>query len=155
MCANPSHQGVTLTTSNTSKTGGRIAANRVDVASDTTAISLAMNIPAGPVTGQIRLGLYNDTGTNYPNMLLAQTDPFFPVLNAWNTVDIDDIYLPAGTYWIAELYSDSSSNGGTWAVAGTWLFVNNFGWSMLPSTFPAGGGAGTPASSSVYMNTCP
>jgi hypothetical protein len=155
LCTNPTQQGNTATTFNASKTGGRIAASRVVVSTATTAINLAIYIPAGPVTGQIRLGLYNDTGANYPNLLIAETNPFFPALNSWNTVDINDVYIPAATYWIAELYSTTNTSMvGAYVGSGTWVYSGGYGWSMLPAAFPGAGSTST-FPSSVYMNTCP
>jgi hypothetical protein len=155
-CTNPTSQGATLTTNDTSKAPERLRANSVTLTTAANGVSLSIYIGSGPVTGQIRLGLYGDTGSNYPNQLIAEVAPFTPKLSQWNSVAIPNVYLNAGTYWIAELFSDGAgSNTSTYINGGIWIYSNtDYGWSQLPAVFPASYLSGAFASS-VYLSTCP
>jgi hypothetical protein len=94
--------------------------------------------------GQLRLGIY-DSGPNYNckgGTLKAQTNPFTPVRNSWNTANvITQVQLPVGGYCLA--YEPSSSSlgfrGGITSGVNEVHYSKAFG--PLPNTFstnPAG-----------------
>ena len=153
-CAHPTPQGYAGTSQVDYHIASFLTSFAVTLASDTTCVSLGINMSAGPVTGQVRLGLYNDTGSNYPKNLVVQTDPFTPKLSAMNNIDVPDTYLPAGTYWVAVLYSDNNAACNYWAAGGGTIKALSSPWGLLPQAFPIGGGTFTNRIALV-INTCP
>ncbi|HEY5038891.1 MAG TPA: hypothetical protein VIJ93_07460, partial [bacterium] len=105
-----------------------------------------------PVTGQVRFGIYGDTGATYPGNLIIETTPQNTVASSWNTASLPNVYLPAGTYWMAFEFSNttfinSNTSGGTY-----YWFAN--GWSVLADTF-TGALTSFPKQMSIYLTTCP
>jgi hypothetical protein len=106
-CTNPTSQGLTIVGTNSSYAySGDIYADQVTL-SNTVGISLSVNVSnSSPVTGQVRLAVYADNG-GVPGILVAQTSPQ-PTVIGWNAVSLSNIYLPAGTYWIAHMFSNDT-----------------------------------------------
>jgi len=54
------------------------------------------------VSGKVKVGIYDDTGSDYPNnLLVGPVEKTGSTAMAWNTVTITATYLTAGTYWLA------------------------------------------------------
>lgn len=99
--------------------------------------------------GNLRLGVYDATGTGgKPGALKAQTASFTPVVG-WNTVVTTTTpTLAAGTYWLA--YNPSSSTlQFPWQGTGT-VWWRSFTFASLPSTFGTTSGGSTATSWSIY-----
>ena len=91
--------------------------------------------------GNLRLGIYDATGSGgSPGALKATTNSFTPT-TGWNTQNVvTPVSLPAGTYWLA--YFPSSNNLGFQNIIGTGQEVHvSRTYGALPATFPATGGA--------------
>ncbi len=69
--------------------------------------SLSFYVPIA--AGELRLAIYDATGTGgRPGILKAQTKSFVPVVG-WNTVNVvTPVSLPAGTYWLAKLNNNNN-----------------------------------------------
>ncbi|NWG07675.1 MAG: SGNH/GDSL hydrolase family protein, partial [Chloroflexi bacterium] len=80
--------------------GNRLVAQQVTLSQSATIQSLSYYVATA--SGQLRLGIYNNSGT-MPGTLVAQTAAFTPVVG-WNTQPVlTQTVLPAGTYWLAFL----------------------------------------------------
>lgn len=103
--------------------------------------------------GNLRLGVYDNTGTGgKPGALIAQTGSFTPVVG-WNTQPITSGTLAAGTYWLA--YNPSSSTLGFPFVGSGTVWWRSFTFAALPSTFGTTSGGSTATNWSIYatLNT--
>jgi hypothetical protein len=86
--------------------------------------------------GNLRLGIYDATGSRgNPGALKAQTNSFATVAG-WNTQNvIAPVSLPAGTYWLAYLPSDSNL---TYPSGTAEQYVcQSFRFGSMPTKFPA------------------
>jgi hypothetical protein len=92
----------------------------------------------GNPTGNTKVGLYSDTGSNYPKVLLiGPVEKTSCSVNSWNTLPVTPTYLTAGTYWLAEV--DSGNGAGTNSgTAGTITYQPLSYGNAWPSTAPAG-----------------
>jgi hypothetical protein len=94
--------------SNYSGLGNRLVAQQVTLSQSATIQSLSYYVATA--SGQLRLGIYNNNGSN-PGSLMAETAAFTPVVG-WNTRNvITPTLLPAGTYWLAFLPQSNSLTG--------------------------------------------
>jgi hypothetical protein len=159
LCSSPSQEGVTTILSSTSSDqAGYLYAQAITLTSSTTAIRLSIAVGQGPVSGQIRMGIYNDN-SNYPGNLVVDTIPQNVVANSWINFDLPDIYLPQPSsptlYWIVHQFSDNTSVPNSGVGSGNWyLTAASTGWGVLPQAFP--GSAGHLAFlQSVYISACP
>lgn len=84
------------------------------------------------VSGQLRLGIYDDAGGR-PGALRAQTSAFTPIVG-WNTQNVTTaVLLPAGTYWLTYL---AQSNSLRFRVQSTGTARGySYPFSALPNTF--------------------
>jgi hypothetical protein len=150
VCSSPSSQGLTTAGSIFGDSGTWIYACAVTLSGDSTAVSISVNVLSGPVSGQVRMGIYSDI-SNAPYLLVTQTGPQ-NIVSGWNRAAISGVYLPAGTYWLAFLFSNFTNatyNSGTGSEYSVF-----YGWGELPATYP--GGASTGAyRDSIYISTCP
>jgi len=133
----PTSTGATITVGETSVLsmnysglGNRLVAQQVTLSQSATIQSLSYYV--GTASGQLRLGIYNNAGSN-PGTLLAQTAAFTPVVG-WNTQPVPTpTLLPAGTYWLAFLPQNNSLAGRV-ATTGTGRhYTYTFG--ALPASF--------------------
>lgn len=93
---------------NSSGNANRLAAQRVTLSQSATILSLSYYVSTPG--GQLRLGIYNNNGSN-PGDLVAETAAFTPVAG-WNTQPVlTQVALPAGTYWLAFLPQSASLAG--------------------------------------------
>jgi hypothetical protein len=87
-------------------------------------------------SGNLRLGIYDATGTNGgPGNLVALTAQITPI-TGWNTATVTtQVSLSAGTYWLAFLPSSGSLHCSHTYTSGnsTW---NSFTYGSMPSTYP-------------------
>jgi hypothetical protein len=156
MCSNPAAKGCTLTGFNSSNSANKFYATKVILSSATTVISLAYHAASGPITGQIRMAIFSDTGSDTPYRLIAESDPITPAVSSWNTVDIPDVYLNTGIYWVSVLFSNTNTSSSHTYSSGTGMlyWLASLPWGKFPETFP-GGGSSNSNEISLYMNTCP
>jgi hypothetical protein len=117
---------------------------------------LAFHAGTGPLIGQIRMAIYTDSGSNVPQHLIVESDPFTPVADSWNAVDIPDVYLTPAVYWVSVMFSNTNSNISQTYSPGTGMlyFLSDMSWGEFPDTFP-GGGSSNSNEISMYMNVCP
>lgn len=98
----------------------------------------SMSFHVRTAAGNLRLGVYDATGSGGgPGALKAQTNSFAPVVG-WNTMPvITPILLPAGNYWIVYFPSSNSLSFSTdFDSTGSYRDANlTFG--PMPATFPA------------------
>jgi hypothetical protein len=110
--------------------GNRLIAQQVTLSQSATIQSLSYYVST--VNGQLRLGIYNNTGNN-PGTLVAQTAAFTPVVG-WNTQPVlTQTVLPAGTYWLAFLPQNNSLAGRV-ALSGTGRHAS-YTFGALPAAF--------------------
>jgi hypothetical protein len=151
LCASPSQLGQAVTsTTNTVINANYLIAVPVTVASATTAVSIATYSRSGAVTGQVRMGIYNDNG-GVPGNLVVQGNPVNLVSGGWATAALPNVYLPAATYWMCMLFSNTNLCYHD-AGAGAYRWVS-YDWAALPLAFPS-----TSTSSNrlqLFMYTCP
>ncbi len=133
----------TLTTSNTitigetnilstsiSGNGNRLIAQRVNLPQDATIQSLSYYVSTAG--GQLRLGIFNNNGSN-PGNLVVETVAFTPVVG-WNTQPVlVPTLLPAGSYWLAFL-PQNNSLAGRMAMTGVGKYSSH-SFGPLPSSF--------------------
>jgi len=116
---------------NYSGIGNQLVAQQVTLSQSATIQSLSFYV-AGGTGGQLRLGIYNNAGSN-PGTLHAQTAAFTPV-TGWNTQNVTTpVLLPAGTYWLAFLPQNNNLIGRI-ALTGTGRYYP-YTFGALPSTF--------------------
>ncbi|MCC6298851.1 MAG: hypothetical protein IT314_06110 [Anaerolineales bacterium] len=97
-----------ILSTNYSGNGNRLLAQQVTLSQSATIQSLSYYVAT--TGGQLRLGVYNNSGSN-PGTLVAETAAFTPVVG-WNTQPVlAQTVLPAGTYWLAFLPQNSSLAG--------------------------------------------
>ena len=94
-------------------------------------LSFYVDSPAG----QLRLGVYDASGPNGgPGQKKAETNSFTPV-SGWNTQNvITPVSLPAGTYWLSYLPSDSNLSLPVDRTSGQARYYS-FAFATLPPTF--------------------
>jgi hypothetical protein len=128
------HQVVRRCRASYSGNADNLLAQQATLANPATLRSLSFYVAAAD--GNLRLGLYDDTGPdNGPGDKKAETAEFVPKMG-WNTVDVvTPVLLPAGDYWLA--YAPSSNDlhfelagDGTGSIA---FFPNPYG--PMPQTF--------------------
>ncbi len=118
-----------LTTSY-SGNGNLLIAQQVTLSQSATIQSLSYYVSTAG--GQLRLGIYNNNGSN-PGTLMAETAPFTPVVG-WNTQPvINPTLLPAGTYWLAFLPQNNTLAGRVIASGTGRYYTYTFG--AMPSTY--------------------
>jgi hypothetical protein len=141
-CASPAVYGVQTPGVNFGDGSGWLYATPVTLASAQTAVSISVNVASGAVSGQVRMGIYNDNG-HVPHNLAAETDPR-NIAVGWNSAPVSPpVYLPAGTYWMVFMYSNSTNGSFTSGVGEEYSL--GYVWGELPKTFPTG-------STYVYRN---
>jgi len=110
--------------------GNRLVAQQVTLSQSATIQSLSYYVATA--SGQLRLGIYNNSGT-MPGTLVAQTAAFTPVVG-WNTQPVlTQTVLPAGTYWLAFLPQNNTLAGRV-ALSGTGRHYS-YTFGALPATF--------------------
>lgn len=88
--------------------GNQLVAQQVTLSQSATIQSLSYYVSTAG--GQLRLGIYNNNGSN-PGTLVAETAAFTPSVG-WNTQPvITPTLLPAGAYWLAFLPQSGSFAG--------------------------------------------
>jgi hypothetical protein len=127
-----------LGASDDSGNAGQILGQQASLASSATIQSLAFYVSTA--AGQLRLGVYDSTGTGGgPGTKVAEAAEFTPT-TGWNTVGTTTHpTLQAGTYWLVY----APSNGGLHFKndsAGTFRAAT-FSYGALPTTFPAASNA--------------
>ena len=130
---------------NDSDNGNQLFAQRTTLSQTATFQSLSFYVTTP--AGNLRLGVYDDTGPNGgPGKLKAQTNNITPVAG-WNTANVaTPISLTAGTYWLA--YLGSSNNLGFKAEkTGGTSKGYSFTFGAMPATFST-----TPSSSGWYWS---
>lgn len=121
-----------------SGTGNQLVAQQVTLSQTATIQSLSYYISTAG--GQLRLGIYNNSGS-VPGTLAAQTAAFTPVVG-WNTQPVvTPISLPAGTYWLAFL-PQNNTLAGRITYAGTGRYYG-YTFGALPATYSATSTSGT------------
>ena len=153
-CASPSFQGLTAFASNSYSTG-YLNTQAVTLASAETATGISVYVGSGPVTGQIRFGIYNNTaGGVFPGNLIIETLPQNLVASSWNSASFPNVYLPAGIYWLA---FNESNNFNIYYnnLGGTNQYITNFGWAAFPVSYPTVPGAWDQYVLSFYLIICP
>jgi hypothetical protein len=155
VCSNPSSQGLTAVgVYSFAPLTGILYPCAVTLSNPETATEISILTGSGAVTGQIRFGIYNDNGSNYPGGLVYQTNPQNLVSNSWNQASLPAVFLPAGTYWLAyELSTTGNSVLGN-SSGGDYYAVTN-GWAVMPSTFPSGAGGPFAPRFDFFLATCP
>ncbi len=98
----------------------------------------ALSFYVGAASGNLRLGVYDNTGAGgSPGTLKAQSNSFVPVAG-WNTVNVTSpIALPAGTYWLTYLTDDNILGYKRDSTSGL-RFKIAYPFGAMPATFPAG-----------------
>jgi hypothetical protein len=111
--------------------------------------------------------LFNDTGSNYPNILLYSSPVTGTVATGPLTVAVSpELSLPSGNYWIGFLepvFGLAAADGVT--ATGLLLYANTYGFTPLPldqfspfpttnSTFAVGNGGGLAGNLTVEITTC-
>jgi hypothetical protein len=115
---------------NYSGIGNRLVAQQVTLSQSATIQSLSYYVSTA--SGQLRLGIYNNNGSN-PGTLMAETAAFTPVVG-WNTQNvITPTLLPAGTYWLAFL-PQSSGLAGRMVTSGTGRYYS-YAFGPLPASY--------------------
>lgn len=152
LCTSPTASGVTVAGTVFSTGSGWLIANKITLAAASTAVSISLNIGSGAVTGQVRVGIYNDSGSA-PSNLVAQSNPQILVASSWNQVAITDTYLPAGTYWL--VFSLSNGANVTYVTSATNYYYCSYNWGVMPTTFPTGAFNNQSIVPSMYLSTCP
>jgi hypothetical protein len=114
--------------------GDLILAQEAPLDQDATLESLSFYV--GTAAGDLRLGIYDNTGpSGGPGNLLAETDGFTPAVG-WNTEPVlTPVLLVAGTYWLAYC---PSSNGLHFRSTGGAIGSYNYGafpYGPLPAVF--------------------
>jgi hypothetical protein len=131
-----------ILSTNYSGNGNRLLAQQVTLFQSATIQSLSYYVSTA--SGQLRLGVYDNNGSN-PGNLVAETAAFTPVVG-WNTQDIiTPTLLPAGTYWLAFLPQSNSLAGRVEASGPGRYFSYTFG--PLPGTFSS-----SPSSNSFHFS---
>ena len=113
-----------------------------DVALSQVATIQSMSFYVRHAAGNLRLGIYDNTGPgNGPGVLKAQTGSFATVAG-WNTANVvSPVSLSVGNYWLAYLPSSSSL---TFAAKATGTFkYAAFSFGSMPGTFPTVAGSGS------------
>ena len=86
--------------------GDLVLAQDVTLAQDANLEKLSFYVETA--VGDLRLGIYDDTGpSGGPGNLLAETGAFTPAVG-WNTQSITPLALTAGVYWLAYCPSSNS-----------------------------------------------
>lgn len=152
--------------SSCSASGNYLTGNQVTVGASNIDVSSLAVYFSGVTSGQYKLAIYNDTGSNVPNALIAQTSAASAV-DGWNFASTTaPTTLTAGTkYWIMDITDDNSPRCAY--DAGSFWSYSNVGSFTLPGTYSetgqlariqsiyliytagGGGGTSTPASTST------
>jgi len=115
-----------------------LIAQQVTLSESATVQSLSYYVASA--SGQLRLGIYNNSGTR-PGTLLAQTAAFTPVVG-WNTQNvITPTLLPAGTYWLVFLPQNNNLAGRV-IPSGTGRYYS-YTFGALPATYSSSPTSGT------------
>lgn len=134
VCSSPSSMGTTVIGADFGDTGGMLTADPVTLTSAETVSSISLYVGSGPVSGQIRFGIYNDS-SNKPATLIFQTNPQNIVASSWNSASLSNLYLPAGTYWMAYVASNAFNGAYALPYPGPYSSGDNTGWTVMPATF--------------------
>jgi hypothetical protein len=102
--------------------------------------------------GNFVLGFYTDAA-GAPGTRISASSPQ-PAVLGWNVVEIPDVVVGAGTYWLA-FNADSSSTTFRYdsGVSGDESFASTTYDGTLPATYS--GGTSGPWKLSMYLDTCP
>jgi len=116
-----------------------------------------MNASFFAATTGVRVGIYNDA-LGYPGTRLAYSATPVNVSPGWNNIDVPDVYLTIGTYWLAIAVDTDASyhiawTGGT-PTPGQQVLCATAVNSLLPPTFPVGT-AYTSWARSITAEYCP
>ena len=156
LCASPTNFGLSSTSGlnyGIAPTGS-VWSDAITIVNGETVTSINLYVGAGPVTGQVRYGIYVDNG-NVPGNLVYETTPQNIAANSWNTASLPNIYLPATgskVYWLA-YQSSNGINSGYHASAGN---ANGTAWTygVFPDS-PAIGTGYTTYVDALYISACP
>ncbi|MGH7944370.1 MAG: hypothetical protein ACREF9_05115, partial [Opitutaceae bacterium] len=117
-----------------------VVVTKYNLASAATIKKLALYVNGG-ATGNLRLGIYDATGTGgEPGALKAQTNPIAITSTGWKIANVvTQVSLPAGDYWLAYL-TDNASLGYRYtnSPAGTSRKMTRTYSSGLPATYSGG-----------------
>ena len=122
-----------LTTIGANQVGftGYLEASRCELSSSARIVSLHLHL--AQASGQARAALYGDANGN-PGALLAESATQAAVIG-WNALDIPDLDITAGTYWLAFQLESGSSASYNVGPDGTEAYVTH-PWSAFPASFP-------------------
>jgi hypothetical protein len=157
LCSSPTNFGLSSTSGLVYagiQATGYVWSDAITIVNGETATSINLYVGSGPVTGQVRYGIYVDNG-NVPGNLVYETTPQNIVANSWNTASLPNIYLPANgskVYWLAYQSSNGIKNGYL-SSAGN---ANQINWTY--GVFPDSPGVGTGYTTYVdalYISACP
>ncbi len=129
--------------------GSNIVANKYNLPYD--GILQSMSIYVLVAAGEVKVGIYTDSGNN-PGVLLSESAPY-TVTEGWNEIQMPQVYLPAGDYWLAYIKNNGNFRAGkTTGVTGderygswpfgdmpdTWHEINTFNnlWSLYANICP-------------------
>jgi hypothetical protein len=119
-----------ILSANYSENGNRLVAQQVTLSQSATIQSLSYYVATA--SGQLRLGIYNNNGSN-PGTLMAETAAFTPVVG-WNTQNVvTPTLLSSGTYWLAFL-PQSNSLAGKIVSSGTGRYYS-YTFGPLPASY--------------------
>jgi hypothetical protein len=134
----------------------QLGASAVTLSASGTAVSIGVAM-LGVVAPQGRYAIYADNGSNQPGKLILETNPVGLTASSWNYVSLPTaLYLPAGTYWVAQMYP--AENSLSYEVnGGVFYYDYVYGWSAFPDSFPLSGyGIGNNTiKMSINLKLCP
>jgi hypothetical protein len=100
---------------------------------DVPARVIALNLHLATAAGEVRVALYQDNAGN-PGTLVVQSAPQAAV-TGWNVLDVADVDLSAGSYWLAFQTQSGCAPSFSAGAAGSEAYVTR-AWGTFPSTFP-------------------
>ncbi len=129
--------------------GSYITANKHNLPYD--GILQSMSIYVLVAAGEVKVGIYTDSGNN-PGMLLSESAPY-TVTEGWNEIQMPQVYLPAGDYWLAYIKNNRDFRAGkatgvtgderygSWPfgdMPDTWHEINTYSnlWSLYANICP-------------------
>jgi hypothetical protein len=118
-------------------------------------ISVYVSSPDGD--DRIQVGVYSDD-TGMPDSLIVQSSTV-AISNGWNTVDVPDTALAAGTYWLAVAVDFATGNPfvnvpqDTSASTSVYTQTGTFG--TMPSSYGTPAGGPVNYDLGIYADYCP
>lgn len=111
-----------------------LSAQNATLSQAATIQSISIYVPQA--AGNLRLGIYDATGTNgRPGAKKAETASFKPVVG-WNTVNVvAPVLLAAGNYWLAYVPSSNSLHYRKALTSGVSIVYYQYTFGALPATF--------------------